>query len=345
MRVASHNGASFQPAEVSTVRRTTIVGPPHETGVAGSGSGGRQPVHHYADSGVSQAREGVMVAPGVYVPETSGRAEAEPNTPRHRRKRHRRSRQARRGLDRTGQLRQAPRSELRPPPQEARGPELVPLGPPVAPIDPKLVDSLTDEQLLDAIRHLAAPRRMLDYGPARRAMFGKVDNERGHVRCVYTSRELTTTNIPKADGPGGMNTEHTWPKSQGVKNTCAISDLHHLYPTDTDANSKRASYPFGVVVKVHWEKGGSKLGLDARGQTVFEPRDDHKGNVARSMFYVSNLYGLRIPYEEEVALKAWNHADPVDDPERARNDAIARWQGNRNPYVDDENIADRVADF
>lgn len=33
-------------------------------------------------------------------------------------------------------------------------------------------------------------------------------------------------------------------------------------------------------------------------------------------------------------LLQWNAADPVDDRERAHNDAVASYQGNRNPFVD-----------
>jgi endonuclease I len=33
-------------------------------------------------------------------------------------------------------------------------------------------------------------------------------------------------------------------------------------------------------------------------------------------------------------LIAWHQADPPDDAERARNEVIYSFQGNRNPFID-----------
>ena len=49
-----------------------------------------------------------------------------------------------------------------------------------------------------------------------------------------------------------MNTEHTWPQSKGATGA-AKSDLHHLFPTDSKANSIRGNHPFGIVTgAVSW---------------------------------------------------------------------------------------------
>lgn len=206
-------------------------------------------------------------------------------------------------------------------------------------------DGLRDEALKLAIRHNGAEHLVLSYTSARQALFSILDNERGIVTGVYTGRDVHVHGIPDADVNEKMNTEHTWPRSHGVNHTDAASDLHHLFPTDTDANSHRANLPFGEVVEVQWQKGGSKLGLDAEGCTVFEPPDGHKGNVARALFYVSTVYNLPIDTAEEAVLRRWNRADPVDGHERSRNSAIADVQGNRNPFVDDPRLVGRIADF
>jgi endonuclease I len=78
---------------------------------------------------------------------------------------------------------------------------------------------------------------------------------------------------------------------------------------------------------------------------MFEPPETHKGNVARSLFYFSIRYGLRISPEEEAYLKMWNKQDPVDQEEMIRNNEIYKTQGSRNPFVDHPELADRIQDF
>ena len=41
-------------------------------------------------------------------------------------------------------------------------------------------------------------------------------------------------------------------------------------------------------------------------------------------------------------LLRWNQVFPVTAPERTRNDVIAKLQGNRNPFVDQPALADRI---
>jgi len=184
--------------------------------------------------------------------------------------------------------------------------------------------------------------RVLSYDAARYFIFSKLDNRDGVVSCVYTGRDVRTHDIP--DGRD-MNTEHTWPQSKGAKGA-AKSDMHHLFPTDSEANSRRGSYPFGKVVgDPIWQNAGSKLGRDEHGHTVFEPRDVHKGNVARALFYFSQMYNIEIPDDEERWLREWDKADPVDAAERVREAAITEVQGVGNRFVTDPAAADSVQNF
>src|SRR6185436_6342384 len=125
----------------------------------------------------------------------------------------------------------------------------------------------------------------------------------------------------------------------------AVSDLHHLFPVDTETNGIRSNYPFGWVKNVQWEGHGAQLGTDSKGQIVFTPPERHRGDVARSMFWVAAAYELKIPDDEEAVLKEWDKADPVDDHERRRNEAIAKVQGDENPFVLMPNLTDKVRDF
>ncbi|PIU18520.1 MAG: hypothetical protein COT18_10355, partial [Elusimicrobia bacterium CG08_land_8_20_14_0_20_59_10] len=41
-------------------------------------------------------------------------------------------------------------------------------------------------------------------------------------------------------------------------------------------------------------------------------------------------------------LMKWNYSDPPDAAETRRNAAIERLQGNRNPFIDDYTLVDRI---
>ena len=38
----------------------------------------------------------------------------------------------------------------------------------------------------------------------------------------------------------------------------------------------------------------------------------------------------------------WHKLDPVDEAELRRNDLIEEHQGNRNPYIDNADLAEKV---
>ena len=110
---------------------------------------------------------------------------------------------------------------------------------------------------------------------------------------------------------------------------------------------------------------------------TFEPLDNKKGDVARIVLYlylhynsysVSSLFdgyastngngsssyfastlmpltNITANNTEEDALKMllrWNSSDSVDDIERRRNDKVATYQGNRNPFIDNSNYAELI---
>lgn len=218
-------------------------------------------------------------------------------------------------------------------------------GEPTAVLPPLPKDAfpgLSGDALLGALRSWAAPHLQLDYGTARDVMYQYVDAKNGTLHDVYADRTVPVLPRSELERQEHVNAEHTRPKSTGVNGTGAASDLHHLYPADQEANSKRGNLPFGEVVEVLWSKGSSRLGNDAHGNLVFEPPDTHKGEVARSLFYVTAVYGLTLPPVEEEVLRRWHKLDPVSTEERARNDAISTFQENRNPFVDDPGLVDRV---
>lgn len=161
------------------------------------------------------------------------------------------------------------------------------------------------------------------------------------------------------------NPEHVIPQSIFSQAAPMRGDAHHLLPTDGRVNGFRSNYPFGVAGTLVSQSGitnptlnGSKLGNNlnsgySAGYTglVFEPIDEFKGDIARIYFYFVTRYQNVItswgtyPMFDGSANKVladpflnilltWNQNDPVSAKEIARNNAIYSYQGNRNPFVD-----------
>lgn len=206
-------------------------------------------------------------------------------------------------------------------------------------------EGLSNSDLESALRADHSGHVSVGYDEARDHMFATVDNKEGSVECVYTGQTIQTSSSGDAYTQD-FNTEHTWPQSRGAGSEPAKSDMHHLFPTNASANSRRSANRFGdVTSNVSWSEGGSKLGETSSGDVRFEPRDEHKGNVARALFYFAVIYGDDIPADEEQAIRQWHLDDPVDAAERERNGAVAGIQNSRNPFIDRPDLVERISDF
>ena len=207
--------------------------------------------------------------------------------------------------------------------------------------------NLSGEALKQALRtKMNQGFRVLSYNEARDSMYLSFDNWATNGRgatsntleCVYTGRQISgySSRTQVQNTPNDFNCEHTFPQSFFSSASPMISDMHHLFPTDNNANNQRANTPFGVVLGApSWSQGGSKLGGG-----VFEPRDVHKGAVARAMLYFVIMYGgnstVQINYltPQEPILKSWANQFLPTAVDVRRNNDIGRAQGNRNPLVD-----------
>lgn len=227
-------------------------------------------------------------------------------------------------------------------------------------------EHLKNKELLTALFNIISNgHTAVGYNKAKKLMFGKLDlltlptGEYAvkDVYCerVFTDADFTAHSIGPMTAPNSgniLNTEHTWPQSKfssAFPKEVQKSDLHHLYPTDSEMNNRRASYEFGDVLspKVTLKCPIVELGHQevGDGSPVFEAPLKHRGNVARSIFYFATRYQLRISPEQEAALRRWNTEDPIDQAERDRNAAIQAEQGNRNPFVDMPSLVDHISTF
>lgn len=199
--------------------------------------------------------------------------------------------------------------------------------------------NLYEQELKDELKTvLAKGYKNLGYTGARDAMYGSIDNVNGKVECVYTGR-VATFNSRSGANSNSFNCEHTWPQSLFNQNEPERADIHHLFPTDVNANGKRSNYPFGAVSSASWTEGGSKLGGG-----VFEPRDAQKGDCARAMLYFAIRYQNYSSFltKQETVLRSWAKTYAPSQQSINRNNAIFNYQKNRNPFVDYPELLDRI---
>jgi hypothetical protein len=213
--------------------------------------------------------------------------------------------------------------------------------------------NLWDEALKTAIKTYTTTGYVtLGYNTARDYMFATIDkySTNDTLECVYSGTKIRAVNRTEAQNQG-FNTEHTYPQSFFSSNDPMVSDIYHLYPTLDAPNSCRSNYAFNKVFTItspSCNVNGSKLGNDSTNELVYEPRDKHKGNVARSLFYFCVKYGTIVSpggfmnAKQENRLRLWNYFDTVDANERLRCNRIAAYEHVRNPFIDHPELIDRI---
>ncbi|MDG1880964.1 MAG: endonuclease [Schleiferiaceae bacterium] len=200
--------------------------------------------------------------------------------------------------------------------------------------------NLTEGNLRSTLNNIISTNHsVLSYSVARDNMYGTLDNHGGMVECVYTGRSASF-NTRAGAVANNINCEHTFPQSKFNSAPPMKNDIHHLFPSDQSANSSRSNHPFGVVTGTpNWSVGGSK-----RQGSLFEPRDDHKGDCARAMLYFVLRYGDYSNFfaPQESILRDWHFNHPPDSLDLYRNNGISALQNNRNPFVDYPQFLDRI---
>lgn len=201
-------------------------------------------------------------------------------------------------------------------------------------------DGLEDEQLIQFLNQLLnSSYDGVTYGDARYMLddTDKDPNQSSNLILVY----LGTSVSGIWDSGNTWNREHVWPQSfLGVSadnsTVNSASDLHNLKPSDPSENSSRGNKYYGNETNA----------------LTYEPRDAVKGDVARILFYMDIMYdelslisaneGLVYQMGNLDVLLEWHKADPVDDFEMYRNEKIQTYQGNRNPFIDHPEFADKI---
>lgn len=239
------------------------------------------------------------------------------------------------------------------------------MGMTAAATDYSSLDGLSGSALKEAVKNIARNHTVIAYGDKTWEVFAVSDVQTINGKLAWFDM-YSNRLVYVESGHSGMNIEHAVANSWwgGEKND-AYKDIHHLNPSDADANNRKSNYPLGKIAgEPTWSNGVTNMGTPASGygggaKSVFEPAEEFKGDFARAYFYVFTLYD-DINWEETPAymydltsyptlqpwayemLLEWAAADPVDDREAARNLSVASFQNNENPYVSIPGLAEYV---
>jgi len=221
------------------------------------------------------------------------------------------------------------------------------------------LDGKSGEALKDAIYELAKRHTTLSYGSLW-IYFAETDcqaDDPSKVWDMYSNRTYYFRG--GASGVYGMHKEHSLPKSwwggyDETEGYAGYTDINHLYPSDGDANMAKSNYPLGEVSSPYFDNGVTRVGSPMVGQgggsnSVFEPDDRYKGDFARTYFYMACAYqNYKWKYTYMLTNNSWKglnewsidllcrwaRNDAVSDKETDRNDAVQKYQNNRNPFID-----------
>ena len=224
-------------------------------------------------------------------------------------------------------------------------------------------EGLYEADLIDFLQENYRTSTTLGYTNARDTLYLRIDRINGQVKGVYTNYavDLPATGVDPSTHlyENGINCEHVWPRSMYEGEEPLKSDMHALRPCKDNVNSARNNKPFNEIVDAetitwYWQDGQSSnipsSNIDEYSEnheSYFEPREDRKGDIARTMFYFYTLY-LEVADEDffegqKYILKTWHDQDPSNEDEISRTWQIAEYQENKpNPFILDATLIERA---
>lgn len=150
--------------------------------------------------------------------------------------------------------------------------------------------------------------------------------------------------------PFKFNAEHVVPQSWYRAKEPMKGDLHQLFTCHPKCNTLRANFPYGdfPFYNPELEEETIRNNCGIAKEEHFEP-EYGKGAVARATLYFllrypNTIHKKRLSKINIPLLIDWHERFPVSLYEKHRNQAIYHIQGNRNPFIDDEQLARRIFD-
>ncbi len=229
---------------------------------------------------------------------------------------------------------------------------------------PDNLEGRNKEDLKTALHKLIKVHTRIEYGSKGTwVVFRESDvRDDGSIWDMYSDVRRF---FPSSGAHRDMNIEHSVPKSWWGDDypytVDASFDLHHLVPSDADANSAKSNYALGEVQGTpKFDNGVSKVGkATGYSHNVFEPANEYKGDFARMYMYfvtcyqdytwvssgpimfTTGAYPTLNEYSRNLLLK-WHRQDPVSTKEILRNNAVYNHQHNRNPFIDYPHLAEHI---
>jgi len=220
-------------------------------------------------------------------------------------------------------------------------------------------EGLSGDALIDYLIDNYKPSNVLSYNNARDVLYAEVDKINGEVKAVYTNYavQLPTDVDPSTHlYENGIDCEHVWPQSLYEGTAPMKSDMHHLRPCKTNVNSSRGHNPFGEVNtnQNHWYwleydlTNPPTQNIDEYSESasnLFEPREDMKGDIARTIFYFYTMYSNVADdnfFEiQKDILYDWHQIDSITSEEIIRTNKISEYQDYPNPFIIDDSLIQR----
>lgn len=112
----------------------------------------------------------------------------------------------------------------------------------------------------------------------------------------------------------------------------AEADLHNLVPSIGEVNGDRNNFSFGWLQQKPSQYGACPMVVDFKARKAM-PRPQIRGMIARTYFYMSDRYGLKLSSQDRQLFTAWSRQYPVEAWERQRNQMVGCVMGWGNPYV------------
>ena len=223
-------------------------------------------------------------------------------------------------------------------------------------------EGLYSDDLIEFLQDNYKTSTTLGYADARDILYLEIDRIDGQVKGVYTNYAV---NLPDGVDPSthlyenGINCEHVWPQSMYEGGEPIKSDMHALRPCKDNVNSSRGNKPFNDISD---SQATSWYWLDSQTSNIpssnideysenhgnyFEPREDRKGDIARTIFYFYTMYSevadVTFFEVQKNILYTWHTQDPANAEEIERTWGIAFYQENKpNPFILDPTLTERA---